>query len=591
MKQDLKQTWDLEQIFQGGSSSTLFQSFIKEGEAKIVAFSEKVNYFNEGKQLAAFKAVINALKESGIFLGEISSFISCLSAQDVTDKHVKELIAKKNRLSAAFKNEMNYFSFSLTKIPDQEWAEWLADSYLVDVHFVLAEYRQEAKEKLSEAEESIITDLSIDGYHGWGEMYDTIVAGMEIEWEGELQSVGQIANQLNNPDRTLRKRAFEKYDQAWQKHADLFADTLNHLAGFRLQMYKHRNWQSVLKEPLTYNRMSERTLASMWQTIIKNKSAFHDYFDRKAKLLGIAKLSWYDLDAPIFQDTKVIGYQQAAENIVEQFGKISPKMADYAVKAFENNWIEAEDRSGKRPGGFCTSFPKSKQTRIFMTYSGSASNVATLAHELGHGYHQYVLDDLDPLNQNYAMNVAETASTLAELIVADSAVKQAKSLEEQISLVEDKIQRSVAFFMNIHARFLFETRFYELRKVGYVSAGQLNQLMEEAQREAYDDQLDQYDPSFWASKLHFYITDVPFYNFPYTFGYLFSLGIYAFAKKEPAQFESFYDCLLRDTGKMTVEDLAQKHLSVDLSTESFWQGAIDLCTEDINLFLTLTKSQ
>lgn len=212
-------------------------------------------------------------------------------------------------------------------------------------------------------------------------------------------------------------------------------------------------------------------------------------------------------------------------------------MADFAQMAFEKRWIEAEDRAGKRPGGFCTSFPASEQTRIFMTYSGTPSNIATLAHELGHGYHQYVMNDVNGLNQGYAMNVAETASTFAEMIVADASVKMAKTDEEKLTLLEDKVSRSIAFFMNIHARFLFEKQFYEERKQGMVSTDRLNELMVEAQKEAYCDNLSEYDPHFWASKLHFHITGVPFYNFPYTFGYLFSQGIYAYAQDYEGNFE------------------------------------------------------
>jgi oligoendopeptidase F len=257
--------------------------------------------------------------------------------------------------------------------------------------------------------------------------------------------------------------------------------------------------------------------------------------------------------------------------------------------AFEQQWIEAEDRAGKAPGGFHTFFPESGQSRIFMTYSGTLSNVSTLAHELGHGFHTYAMRDMHVLNRNYAMNVAETASTFAEMIVADAAIKNAASKEEKLSLLEDKIQRSVALLMNIHARFIFETRFYEERKQGIVSTSRLNQLMEEAQKEAYGDALAEYHPLFWASKLHFYITGVPFYNFPYTFGFLFSLGIYAEALTAGQGYEEKYIALLKDSASMTVEDLAKKHLKADLTQKGFWEKAVQLCINDVEEFLALTE--
>jgi oligoendopeptidase F len=223
-----------------------------------------------------------------------------------------------------------------------------------------------------------------------------------------------------------------------------------------------------------------------------------------------------------------------------------------------------------------------------MTYSGTMDNVSTLAHELGHAYHQHVMNDMPALAQEYAMNVAETASTFAEMIVSDAALKLAEDKEEKIALLEQKIQNTVAFMMNIHARFIFETRFYEERKSGLVSVERLNELMLEAQKEAYCGMLSEYHPHFWASKLHFYITDVPFYNFPYTFGFLFSSGIYALAQAEGEEFAERYVDLLRDTGSMSVENLAAKHLNVDLSKPDFWLQAIELSLKDIEEFLELT---
>lgn len=589
MKNKLSLKWDLETIFAGGSQSVELEHYIEEAQQWLEKLAEQLSPFSQSPKFDQLLTLVETIRQVDIHNGEISAFVSCLTAQDVNDKHAKQLVGTRNQLVATSEKLITQFSFALSRVDDQTWDTWQADEKIEPISFILNELRDGAREKLPEEQEQLITDLEIDGYHGWGEMYDTIVGSMSVDWEGEQLSIGQLENKLNNSDRSVRKLAFEKLEHVWNEKADLFTDTLNHLAGFRLQTYSHRNWEDVLKESLTYNRMTNKTLTTMWETISNNKNAFYQYLDRKAEQFNVDQLAWYDLEAPISQETKEIGYDDAAEIIVKQFGQFSDRMAEYATLAFEKNWIEAEDRAGKRPGGFCTSFPKSKQSRIFMTYSNTATNMATLAHELGHGYHQYVMDDVDQLNQGYAMNVAETASTLAEMIVADAMVEEAETDAERLVLIEDKIQRSVAFFMNIHARFLFETRFYEARKAGFVSTEQLNQLMEDAQKEAYGDQLSEYHPVFWAAKLHFHITGVPFYNFPYTFGYLFSLGIYAYAKTDKENFADFYDALLKDTGRMTVEELAKKHLNVDLEQVDFWQKAIDLCVEDVEKFLSLTE--
>ncbi|WP_100011142.1 M3 family oligoendopeptidase [Lentibacillus sediminis] len=587
-------TWDLDVIFPGGSNSEAFHTYVQNIRKEVTALEAQIDAYTPARGVEnnqELADIISQLEATSKKMREAGAFVSCLSAQDVKDEKANLLVGERSALKAEMDGVRTNFKQKLAALDEETWEALLRSRELSELSFVLNEYRQQAKEQLSVKEEVLINDLEVDGYHAWNQMYGTIVGKMEVELEedGEVKSysVGQASNKLSNPDRNVRKTVAEKLDEAWSEQADLFGQTLNHLGGFRLQKYKHRGWDSVLKEPLAINRMQKETLDAMWTAITNNKQHFVKYLNKKAEMLGLEKLSMYDIGAPISKSVKTYSYTEGADFIVENFRDFSPQMADFAKMAFEKRWIEAEDRAGKRPGGFCTSFPDSEQTRIFMTYSGTSSNIATLAHELGHAYHQHVMNDVNGLNQGYAMNVAETASTFAEMIVADASVNNAQDKEEKRALLEDKVKRSVAFFMNIHARFLFEQRFYDERKKGMVSVDRLNELMVDAQKEAYNDALGEYDPNFWSSKLHFHITGVPFYNFPYTFGYLFSLGIYAHAKEKGGSFEDDYIALLRDTGSMKVEDLAQKHLDVDLTKPDFWENAIALCVSDVEEFLSL----
>ncbi|MBX0313337.1 M3 family oligoendopeptidase [Planococcus glaciei] len=589
-------TWDLESIFKGGSTSPELKTYIAKFEANLNELKELVDRLaplDSPEKVQELSLVLELLDSTTKQLREIGAFASCLTAQDISDHEAKILSGKRSELGAAFASVMAKLDQKFLQVDDAVWKGMLEQPSLEPVAFVLDERRSQAKEKLPLEQEILINDLSVNGYAAWNQMYASLVGKMSIEHteDGQVKklSMGQAANRLSTPDRAARKEVSGKISAAWQEDADLFAETLNNLAGFRLQTYKHRGWDNVLKEPLELNRMSEKTLDTMWGAISNQKAPFVKYLKRKAELLGLEKLDWHDLNAPLTKSTQKVSYDDAAAFILEQFGKFSPQMAEFSKKAFEKRWIEAEDRAGKRPGGFCTSFPDSEQTRIFMTFSGSATNISTLAHELGHAYHQHVMNDTEALNQRYAMNVAETASTFAEMVVSDAAVKNASSDEEKIALLEDKIKRSIAFFMNIHSRFLFEKRFYEERKNGAVSAERLNELAVEAQKEAYCEELASYSPTFWASTLHFHITGVPFYNFPYTFGYLFSQGIYAKALETEGGFEEPYNALLRDTGRMTVEGLAQKHLGVDLEDAAFWEEAIAVCVKDVEEFLELTE--
>ncbi|WP_028987997.1 M3 family oligoendopeptidase [Thermicanus aegyptius] len=596
MLQGLSLTWDLEKIFPGGSQSEELNRFMEDLKQRLDALQQEISSGRAPQTLEEAKnwaKVIDNIEELSGHLAEVGAFLSCLTAQNVKDEKAKLLYGRIQQYFADFTSTLTSLDEQILKIPDEVWNQLLREEFLREISFPLEERREKAKVRMDPVLERLATDLSVDGYHAWGEYYNTVVGRItipfEIDGEKKELSVGQANNLLDHEDRNVRRALFSKYEEAWADAAELTSGVLNHLGGFRLALYKNRGWDSVLKEPLEYNRMTEETLEAMWATVEKNKEILVRYLERKARLLGLDRLSWFDVDAPLRKSAAKISYDEGAHFIVEQFRRFNPKMADFAAHAFTNRWIEAEDRPGKRPGGFCTNFPLTKESRIFMTYSGTMKNVSTLAHELGHAYHQSVMNDLPYLAQDYAMNVAETASTFAEMIVSDAALKKASSKEEKIALLDDKLSRAIAFFMNLHARFLFELDFYTERKKGPVSVDRLNELMAAAQKRAYKESLQQYHPYFWESKLHFYITEVPFYNFPYTFGFLFSSGIYARALAEGPAFAPRYEALLGDTGRMKVEDLAKKHLGEDLTKSDFWQSAVDLTLADAKEFLKLTE--
>ncbi|HET7577762.1 MAG TPA: M3 family oligoendopeptidase [Bacillales bacterium] len=596
MLQGLNETWDLEKIFPGGSGSEAFAHFLDQLAADIEHFHRDVADFpviSSISQAGTLKRIFDQVQDMGARLHESSAFVSCLTAQDVNDKRAVRLRGRLKELAATEATSLTRLDAKLAEIDDVVWGALLQDDQLAPIAFPLNERRRRAMEKMDPEQEAIVNDLEVDGYDAWSGLYDMVVGKMQVnvDTEGKTEnlSISQAQNRLSDPDRNVRQKVFEQYEEAWEEAADYAGEALNHISGFRLNVYKHRGWDSYLKEPLDINRMTRATLDAMWEAIDRQKDTYVQYFDRKANLLGVDQLAWYDVGAPIARSEEKVSFDEAAQFVVKHFRQFSPDMADFAEKALAKRWIEAEDRFGKRPGGFCTSFPVTGETRVFMTFSGTKGNISTLAHELGHAYHQHVMRGVPYLAQRYAMNVAETASTFAEAIVSDAAVKEAATKEERLALLEDKIHRSVTFFTNLRARFVFETRFYKERQKGLVSVERLNELMTEAQKETFGGALSQYHPSFWASKLHFYITGTPFYNFPYTFGYLFSSGLYAKALQEGSGFAEKYVGLLRDTGRMTVEDLAAKHLDVDLQKPDFWEKGVGLAVDGIHEFLRETE--
>lgn len=595
-----KDTWDLDSIFPGGTKSAELQNKIQTIDEEIRQFETSLNRWQFQKDPSA-ETLLSILKEQekiGKGLGQSSAFVQMCHDSFMDDEHANVVMGQILNLASEMQKLSNTMMKKLVKIPDADWDVLLQDQQLEKVAFRLGEIRNKGKRLLSDEEEKLIADLNKDGLTAWSRLYDTVVSIMTIPFtdeKGETTelSVGQAMNRMYaDPDPLVRKQLFENWEKEWTKYAPIFADALNHLDGYRITLQKAHGRENHLEEPLEYNRMSKATLDAMWGAVAANKEPFIQFLNRKAQLLGMEKLGWQDVDAPVtVGDAKPTRYtyDDACDFIIEHFSSFGAKLAGFAEHALKNRWVEAEDRPNKRPGGYCTSLPEWEESRIFMTFTGSSTDVNTLAHELGHAFHSHVMRDLPYLNQQYAMNVAETASTFAETIVGNATIKRAATKEEKIALLNAKLENATAMFLNIHARFLFEDAFYKEREKGIVSEKRLNELMVEAQKEAYCNSLSSYHPHFWCSKLHFFIDDVPFYNFPYTFGYLFSLGIYAKYLENPDGFEEKYIELLKDTGSMKVEELAEKHLGADLTKQDFWEAGIRLAAKDVEEFIRLTN--
>ncbi|QII83018.1 M3 family oligoendopeptidase [Jeotgalibaca arthritidis] len=596
-------TWDLDSIFPGGSHS-------KELQDKLVVIEEDVKaYFNlneswepasDKPHYQTFQTLIAQSEIITKAISQTASFINAVQSADVTNTHAPIVRNQIAQLSSQYAIVQTSVIKKLAAISDEDFGALIKLEAFENLAFALTETREKGNRLLSEAEESMLSKLSQDGFHAWSNHYDTLVSYIKIPFEaadGRIQelSAGQAMNRMySDSDPAVRQQLFVKWEEAWASYAPLFAETLNHLQGFRLEDYKLHGSTDFMEEPLRYNRIEKETLDAMWQAITNHKQPYLDFLNRKAALMGKEKLAWYDVDAPVSVgdfNARTFTYDEAVDFIVENFAKFGPTLAQFAQDLVGNGWVEAEDRAGKRPGGYCTSIPESKESRIFMTFTGSASDMSTLAHEIGHAFHSYTMWDLPTMNTRYAMNVAETASTFAETIVSSATVDAAESDEEKISLLNTKLENATAMFLNIHARFLFEQAFYTERQKGLVSAERLSELMVDAQKEAFQNQLSEYHPHFWASKLHFFIDNVPFYNFPYTFGFLFSLSIFAEYQKNPAGFEEKYMALLKDTAVMKTEDLVMKHLGKDIRSLAFWEQGLAIMEKDVHTFLALTEDK
>ena len=529
--------------------------------------------------------------------GDLESLVGCYAAGDAGNMLYRSLEAKLASLQPLRSRIATNVEFALRSADDDTFRSFLAaDSRLADLEFFLEDLRRLASLRLPKDQEQLASELDVDGFSAWGRLYDRLSGDLRITVmeKGELvrKSPGQVL--FDSPERSVRQNNFYAADKAWSTIEATCADCLNHLAGTRLTKYRRVGLTDHLDAPLLFNRMKRETLATMWNVVAGRRSILTQYFDAKAKLLGLEKLAWYDLAAPLPAGNKPaakLPYDEACDIVLETFDGFSPDLGRFAKSALLERWIEVENRPGKRQGGFCTGFPTAKQSRIFMTYTDSADSMSTLAHELGHAYHSHVLKEEPFFLREYPMNLAETASTFAEQILGQERLNRAEDDGERRAILDHMLSDAVAFCMNIHTRFQFEDRLHRERSEGELSPERLGELMLAAQRECYCNGLaeDGYNARFWVSKLHFYITYVPFYNFPYTFGYLLSLGLYALAREGSNDFPATYRDFLRNTGRMTAEEAVKSTFGHDLTRPDYWEKSLGEIEDRVTRFVELAN--
>ncbi|MEW5874781.1 MAG: M3 family oligoendopeptidase [Candidatus Zixiibacteriota bacterium] len=586
--------WELDSLFPGGSASPQFRAFLAEIQSGLDEAGKTRAALPRSLDPTArhaWSGWILALQELAEKIELAQVYALCLTSQNVDDSGALGLTSATNELKSRWQIlEAALESFAL-KQPDAEWETFVTGDTLRPVRYYLDEVRRNARMRMPEEQEKLALELAVNGYHAWNMLYEKMGGDLRVPVEEggrtKLISLGQNSARFSNPDRAVRRDAFDKLEKAWESRAELASLALNAQAGFRLSVYAHRGWDSPLTEPLILNRLTQDSLDAMWDGIARGREPLLRYVAAKKRLLGLDRFCWYDQEAPVGRVDRTYTFNEAGEFVASHLGSFSEEMGDFTRMALANRWVEAENRPGKRGGAWCSRVPIRRQERIFMTFSGTYDSVSTLAHEFGHAYHGFVLKQEPAFAQHYPMTLAETASIFNELRVTDAALSEAGDPAEKLALIDQKLQAAFVFFCNIRARFLFDIRFYTERKKGMVEMQQLCEIMRNAQREAFFGCLDEGEglhPLFWASKLHFFVTEFPFYNFPYTFGFLFARGVYARARAEGAAFAPKYRALLSDSGRMSTEDVAQKHLGVDLRRPEFWTSAVNSALADVPEF-------
>ena len=539
-------------------------------------------HFSE-ETVVVFESVLMQINETMDVINELGFYISSFIATDSRNDLAQSALSRIQLQGVRLSKLGTRLTAWLGQLPAEEL---MAQSAVAAAHaYALEKAHLQSQHLLSRETEDLVAELSPSGGDGWSKLYGNytsqLVVLLELNGQPTELPMSSVRNLAYHAQRSVRRLAYEAELKAWGTAAVPLAAALNSIKGEVNTLVRYRRWDSALQTTLVQNNMDRESLEAMMSAAHDAFPDFRRYFRAKARLLGSEQLAWFDIFAPIGDSEESWPYAQATDFITQQFATFSPKMRDLAVRAFRENWIDAQPRPGKRDGAFCMRLRKD-ESRILMNYKETFNSVSTLAHELGHAYHNLNLAGRTATQRVTPMTLAETASIFCETVVTKAALAE-MGPGEQFVILEASLQSAGQVVVDITSRFLFENALFAKRQERELSTDELRALMLDAQDKTYGDALDSElrHPFMWAAKSHYYSTGRSFYNYPYMFGQLFALGLYARYQADPDSFRSAYDDLLSSTGLADAANLAAR-FEIDIRTPAFWQSSLDVIRADID---------
>lgn len=588
----MNQRWSLDELYKSFDAPEFKRDFERCGKEieGIREWAEK-NLKDTGNAALKMTEYIKTLNEFYKLYTRLYYFAHLtLSTEAKNEKAIKVLDKLEESATELTMPQVNFQKW-LGSIENVE-AIIEGDAYLNEFAFFLKENLEKSKYLLSDREEVLISKMKTTGSTSWEKLQEvltsTLLVDITIDGEEKKLPLPVVRNMAYNKDAKLRKAAYEAELNAYLKIDESVAACLNGIKGEVITVAKMKGYKSPLEKTVLDSRMDMETLDAMLAAMRESLPDFHRYFRKKAELMGYKNgLPFYEMFAPMGDVDMVFTYEEARDYIVDNFRTFSDSLADFAAEAFDKRWIDAEPREGKRGGAFCSNLHTIGESRILANFDGSFSNMTTLAHELGHGYHGACLMKEAYLNSDYPMPIAETASIFCETIVKEAALKAAGE-EEAFAILENDISDSAQVIVDILSRFIFESEVFKRREAGSLSVNELKEIMLDAQKEAYGSGLDHnfLHPYMWLCKPHYYSADYNFYNFPYAFGLLFAKGLYVEYLKRGKEFVGEYEKMLSATGKLAIADVA-KVMNIDVRSADFWRSSLELIKKDIEKFIRL----
>ncbi len=460
------------------------------------------------------------------------------------------------------------------------------ENELSEYSFVLNELLEKHNHMKSAEVEAVAADLNRSGTEAFERLQEALTSRTTIEYNGEEKTVTELRNFAFDKDRNVRKTAFDKEVQLLRNHEIAYAAAINGVKGATISL-DDLHLYDPLNRSLTQSRINEKIIDALISTLEKNLPLFRKYLNKKAQLLNLDHLAFYDIFAPVVDNVKRYEFEDAKDFILDKFYGFSKEMGDFASNAFKNNWIDAEPRKNKVGGAYDVAFPDAGVSRVLCNFDYTYNGLSTLAHELGHAYHDSVVLPKSHLLRTYPMTLAETASIFSETIVLQGALEKADN-EETISLIETFLQDTTQVCVDILCRFYFEREVFNRRRDSELSSEELCEIMVDSQKKTYGT-LSEYHPYMWAVKGHYYSSQFSFYNYPYAFGQLFALGVFAQKEKLGEAFAPKYRNMLEHTGKDSAKNVAAL-LDCDIESEEFWQSSIDIVAQYVEDFIDASNN-
>lgn len=589
-------TWDLSRYFPSLESNEYRQEVdgIREDIRTTVAAVDALVNNAEADPISSVADYLHQRKAMVERIGLAMSYVYGLGSVNTRDAAaIKAISELQIAMIPMYQAETRFTAW----LGQQDVEAIIAGSDVAGEHaFFLRNRMIDATHQMSEIEEALATELTLSGGSSWGELQDKIASQILVTFEkhpGETVTMpmSDVRNLAQNPDRGVRQRAYAAEVAAWKQWQTPLAAALNGVKGEHVTLSEKRGWDSILQGALHQNHIDQATLDAMMSAA---RDAFPDirrYWAAKARALSVEKLEWSDITAPVGENNREWSWDEAMAFILEQFGDYSDKLRAMTQQAIDERWIDAGPREGKVGGAFCMGTIGGR-SGVLSNFTPSFDAVSTMAHELGHAYHNLCQKDSSPIwGESTPMTLAETASTFCETILRNAAIRSGSD-DEKFSILEGALVDAGQIVVDITSRFLFEQSVIKHRKNGVLTAEELCDLMIAAQKETYGDAIveETLHPYMWAVKSHYYSAGYAFYNYPYMFGLLFGLGLYAQYQSDPAGFKANYDQLLASTGSADAATLAAR-FGIDIRSKEFWTASLDVIRHDIDAFESLVDAR